>query len=420
MERLIFHIDVNSAFLSWEATYRLHHLGGTLDLREIPSAIGGDVAARHGIILAKSISAGRMGIKTGMPVVQAKQICPELYLAPPNYELYSQCSEAFIEILRRYCPHVEQYSIDEAFMDMSEMQRLYPDPVALAEEIRECVHRELGFTVNVGVSTNKLLAKMASDFRKPNLVHTLFPSEIESKMWPLPVKELFFIGRATAKKLSDMGIRTIGELARTSPAILRGALKKQGDTVWAFANGIDQSPVLETPPPNKGYGNSTTVPFDITDVATAKLVLLGLAETVAARLRENHVKAGVLSVGIKTFDLQYHSHQMVLDNPTNITSELHRYASKLFEESWDGTPIRHLGLHSSQVLDESCSRQLSLFETSNHDKLERFDQTIDEIRRRYGKDSVKRASFLESPIDHLSGGISREKRTVDYTKLDIE
>lgn len=403
MERLIFHVDVNSAFLSWEAVYRLRHLGETVDLREIPSAIGGDITTRHGIILAKSIPAGRFGVKTAQPIVEAKQLCPELYLAAPNHKLYHECSQAFMNILHEYSPLVEQYSIDEAFMNMTEMQGMYPDLVVLANEIRERIHRELGFTVNIGIARNKLLAKMASDFRKPNLVHTLFPAEVSKKMWPLPVQDLFCIGGATAKKLNTLGIRTIGELAGTSPTILRSVLKKQGDMAWAFANGIDDSPVVDTPPPNKGYGNSTTVVSDITDVSTANRVLLGLAESVAARLRANHVKAGVLSVTIKTFDLRNHSHQMVLENPTNITSELHRYACQLFHESWDGTPIRLLGIQTSRVQDEDCARQMSLFETTDHSKLERFDQTIDEIRRRFGKDSVKRAAFLESPAGRSIG-----------------
>ncbi len=400
MNRLIFHVDVNSAFLSWEAVHRIDVLGESLDLRDIPSAIGGDISTRHGIILAKSIPAGRFGVKTAQPVVQALQLCPELYLVAPNHDLYRRSSQAFMKILREYSPLVEQYSIDEAFMDMTEMTGMYPDPVALANEIRERIARELHFTVNIGVSTNKLLAKMASDFRKPNLVHTLFSDEIARKMWPLPVRDLFCIGSATAKRLNDLGIRTIGELANTSRSVLHSALKKQGDMAWAFANGIDDSPLIDTPPPNKGYGNSTTLASDVTDLATAKKVLLELAETVGARLRKNQVKAGVLSVGIKTFDLKYHSHQTVLDAPTNITSELHSVACRLFQEAWDGTPVRLLGIQTGRIQEEDCARQISLFDTVDHSKQERLDRTIDEIRNRFGKNSVTRATLL--PSSHTS------------------
>lgn len=421
MESVIYHIDVNSAFLSWEAAYRLHHLGGTLDLRTIPSAVSGDIAARHGIILAKSIPAKRYGIHTGQTVVEARQKCPMLYMAPPNYGLYQKCSRAFISILKEYTPLVEQYSVDEAFMDMTETIHLFQTPTACALQIRDRIYKELGFTVNIGISSNKLLAKMASEFQKPNHVHTLFPDEIPVKMWPLPVSDLFFVGRATAKKLLTLGIRTIGELAGSDPAILVPHLKKHGELVWAFANGIDLTSVEPLAPPQKGFGNSTTVPFDVTDADTAKLVLLGLSETLGTRLREHHVQAELLSVGIKSFDLSYTSHQMILKNPTNITKELHKYACLLFDQLWDKkTAIRHLGIHSSRLTEGENIRQINLFDTTDYVKLEQLDKTVDAIRKRYGIDSVIRASFLDSPIDHLEGGVSREKRTVDYTALSIE
>lgn len=204
MESVVFHIGVNSAFLSWEAVYRLFHRGGTLDLREIPSAVGGDASLRHGIILAKSILAKTYGIKTGQILSEAKQKCPNLMLVPPNYSQYEQCSEAFLDILREYTDVVEQYSVDEAFLDMTASCHLFGIPEETAVQIKDHIRDELGFTVNIGVSSNKLLAKMASDFHKPDMVHTLYPREIREKMWPLPVSELFFVGRATAKKLFDM------------------------------------------------------------------------------------------------------------------------------------------------------------------------------------------------------------------------
>lgn len=418
MDRIIFHIDVNSAFLSWEAVYRLKHLFAKTDLREIPSAVGGDMSLRHGIILAKSIAAKKYDIKTGESIPEALKKCPELILVPPNYNLYEKCSKAFMNILREYSPIVEQYSIDEAFMDMTETYRLWGDPVKVANTIKDRIRDELGFTVNIGVSSNKLLAKMAGDFKKPDLVHTLFPDEIPSKMWPLPVSELFFVGRATNKKLLSLGIGTIGELAHADIDMLKSHFKKHGEVIWGFAHGIDLSGVEEIRLDNKGYGNSTTIAFDVIDTEIAKRVLLALAETVGTRLRSDKVKAGVVSVGIKDFEFHYVGHQAVLDTPTNITIEIYRYACKLFEELWDGSPIRHLGVHTSRVVPVKEARQLSLFD-DDFEKQERLDATIDSIRRKYGIDAIKRASFLESKIDHMSGGISRERRTVDYSKLNI-
>jgi len=421
LDKVIFHIDVNSAFLSWEAVYRVKHLGGSLDLREIPSAVGGDMAMRRGIILAKSIPAKKYGVKTGETINEARQKCPELLVVPPNYGLFEKSSAAFIDILKRYTPDVEQYSIDEAFLDMSGTAGLFGPPVKAANEIKDRIRDELGFTVNIGVSSNKLLAKMASDFKKPDLVHTLFPDEMEKKMWPLPVSELFFVGRATAKTLFKLGIKTIGELAAADPHVLSYHLKKQGEIIWGFANGVDMSVVEPIPPENKGYGNSTTIAFDVKDAGTAKMVLLGLAETVAARLRQNEVKAEIVAVGIRSSDLGYASHQMILETPTNITIEIHRAAARLFDELWKGEPIRHLGIHTSRMKEKDTARQLSLFDKTDYEKLERLDETIDAIRKKHGIDSVKRASFaVPNKVDHMSGGISREKRTVDYSRLDVK
>lgn len=426
MEHTIFHVDVNSAFLSWEACYRLKHLGGQLDLRQIPSAICGDIHMRHGIVLAKSIPAKAYGIQTGMTVVEARQRCPELYMAPPNYNLYQKCSRALLSLLREYTPRIEMFSIDEAFMDMTETIALYGTPEETAYKIKDRIREQLGFTVNIGVGPNKLLAKVAGELKKPDQVHTLFREEIPEKMWPLPVSDLFFCGRSSTKKLKMLGIHTIGELAGTDMDLLRQHLKKHGEILWAYANGIDRTEVAAETPTQKGYGNSTTISFDVDDVLTARKVLLALTETVGTRLRSAGVKAEVLSVGIKSYDLKYTSHQMILNNPTNITVELYQYACQLFEELWDfRTPIRHLGVHTGRLKNNRTVRQMELFDSVDYEKLEKMDQTVDEIRRKFGIDAVKRAVFLDTAagkkaVDHLEGGISREKRSVDYTKLRIE
>ncbi len=413
MENVIFHIDVNSAFLSWEAVYRVKFLGDKLDLRTIPSAVGGDVKKRHGIILAKSIPTKPFRIQTGESIRDALIKCPELVLIPPQYDLYEACSKAFINILKEYSPCVEQYSIDEAYCDMTGTQYLYDSPVKVAHEIKDRIYEELGFSVNIGISSNKLLAKMASDLKKPNMVHTLFPHEIKEKMWRLPVSDLFYVGRATTKKLHTMGVHTIGELANMDVQILRSHFKKYGELIYDFANGIDTSFVTEVAPANKGYGNSTTTPFDVDNEMAAKLVLLALAETVGTRLRNDMVVASVVAVSIVDCDFHHSSHQMTLFTPTNITNEIYRAACKLFDEAWNGIPIRHLGIHTSKVTKNPKMRQLTLFDmNTSYEKMEKLDKAIDSIRCRYGVDSIKRASFVSSPIYHMSGGITPDKKKI--------
>lgn len=381
------------------------HRGSKEDLREVASAVGGDAAMRHGIILAKSIPAKRYGIRTGETILEARQKCPGLILVPPNYALYEKCSAAFLDILKEYSDLVEQYSIDEAFVDMTASCHLFGAPEAVACQIKNRIREELGFTVNIGISSNKLLAKMASDFQKPNRVHTLYPEEIKEKMWPLPVSELFFVGRATAKRLFSMGIHTIGELAMADPIWLKGLLQKQGERIWAFANGIDLSPVLAQAPANKGYGNSTTMPFDVTDSIMAKKILLALSEMVSCRLRADDVQAEVVSIGIRGTDFAlegfpYASHQKHLKTFTNLTLEIYHAACELFDELWDKMPIRHLGVHTGKVHQEDTGRQLCFFDEVDYEKLAKLDKTIDMLRSRFGNDIVTRASILKQSISY--------------------
>ena len=412
--RVIFHVDVNAAYLSWEAVYRLRHMGAKEDLRKQTAGVGGDTALRHGIILAKSVPAKRYGIRTGESILEAKRKCPSLILVPPHYQLYEKASKAFMEILKEFSPAVEQYSIDEAFMDMTGTHVLWHSPEAAAETVRKRVRDELGFTVNIGISSNKVLAKMASDFEKPDKVHTLFPEEIETKLWPLSVSELFFVGSRTKRKLDSLGIYTIGELARTDPEILKSHLKKQGEILWAFANGIDTSPVEPEPEANKGYGNSLTLPFDVTEVCQARLALLSLSETLGARMRKDQVRAQVFTLSVKTWDFRCYSHQKKFSDPTDLTEEIYKRAVLLFGQVWKREPIRHLGIQGSCLTGKDMPVQGSLFQGEAYEKRRRAEMTVDRIRQRYGADAVKRAAFLDTPIDHMSGGISREKRTVLY------
>ena len=392
-ERIVFHVDVNSAFLSWESVERLKH--GESDLREIPAAIGGDIETRHGVILAKSVPAKKYKIQTGEPVVDALRKCPTLVLAKPHHDVYLEFSKAFMKILRQYSDMVEQCSVDEAFVDMTGTRRLFGEPVEAAHRIRNQIREELGFTVNVGISSNKILAKMASDFEKPDKVHTLFPEEVEKKMWPLPVRDLFFVGKAAERKLHSMGIQTIEELAKTEPVLLANVLKKHGEVIWKYANGLDESPVDPNPTDNKGYGNSTTISFDVTDARTAKNILLSLTDKVVARLRKDDVKVESVTVQIRFCDLTKASHQCSLEAATNITQEIYEKVCMLFDEMWDGTPIRLLGVSTGKVSHSgNTGRQMSLFDNTDYEKLEKLDKAMDSIRERFGSQAVQRASFM--------------------------
>lgn len=419
MEPVIFHIDVNSAFLSWEATYRMSELGETEDLRLIPSVVGGSEESRHGIVLAKSESAKKYGVVTGEPLVDARRKCPGLVTVPPNFSIYVKYSNQLQELLKDYSPDIDQYSIDESFVDMTGTGHLFGPPIEAAHRIKDRVYRELGFTVNVGISNNRLLAKMASDFKKPNLVHTLFPEEVPTKMWPLPVSELFFVGRQTAKRLYALGIFTIGDLANTDKKIIHDNLKGHGDVIWEFANGIgdnmDKVANKNKTPANRGFSNETTLPFDVTDAATAKAVLLSLTETVASRVRADHSYISVISVSIVDSDFNNSSRQVTLDSSTNVTNVIYDHVCRLFDQLWTGTPIRLLGVHTSKATTEQV-QQYSLFEQHNVEKLSKLDSAIDAIRFRYGEDSVKRASFVKAEKDdqegikHMTGGLNKAKR----------
>uniref|UniRef100_UPI004055C20D DNA polymerase Y family protein n=1 Tax=Agathobacter sp. TaxID=2021311 RepID=UPI004055C20D len=418
MKPIIFHIDVNSAFLSWESAYRIQELGEANDLRLIPSAVGGSEESRHGIVLAKSEPAKKYGIITGEPLADARRKCPSLTVVPPNFSVYVKYSKALMDILSDYSPDIHQFSIDESFMDMTGTERLFGSPLAAAHTIKDRICLELGFTVNIGISTNKLLAKMASDFQKPNLVHTLFPEEVPQKMWHLPVSELFSVGKQTAKRLHSFGIFTIGDLARTDKQVLSSNFKSHGEVIWEFANGIgdsmDKMASNDHIPANKGYSNETTLSFDVTDADTAKTILLSLTETVAARIRADHSYVSVICVYFVDNDFKQASRQLTLDSSTNVTNEIYHYVCRLFDRLWNGIPIRLLGVRASKATSESI-RQYSLFEKQNTEKLSKLDSAIDAIRLKYGEDSIKRASFIKSekpsPVGHMAGGLSKAKHT---------
>lgn len=423
MNSIIFHIDVNSAFLSWTALELLEN-GETTDLREIPSIIGGDQKKRHGVVLAKSTPAKKYGIRTGEPIVNAFKKCPTLTLAPPNHTMYRERSRKLMEYLSSICPEIEQVSIDECYMDFSPIAHRYTSPLNAAEEIKNSIREKFHFTVNIGISDRKVLAKMASDFKKPDLVHTLFSYEIQEKMWPLTVDNLFMCGGSSVDTLRKLEIFTIGDLARANPEILTSHLKSHGLTLWEFANGIDSSKVEPIPAQVKGIGNSTTVSRDIEEEEDAHKVLMQLAESVGSRLRKKKQLAGMVSCEIKYNTFQSVSHQTTLPTPTDSTTLIYETACHLFKELWNGTPIRLLGIRTSKLCDQTEPVQLSLFDmmaakpvtgtTNEHtisvldgscgnnsilyrkEKQEKLDQALDKIKNRYGNNAVIRGSLLET------------------------
>lgn len=411
---IIFHIDVNSAFLSWTAVEQLKN-GAETDLRTIPSIIGGDQQSRHGVVLAKSVPAKKYGIHTGEPVVNAFRKCPNLVTAPPNHGLYQEYSRKLMNFLRSYTPDIEQVSVDECYMDFTGIAHRFASPIAGALEIKGRIYEQFGFTVNVGISTNKLLAKMASDFEKPNKVHTLFPEEIRVKMWSLPVGELYMAGGASVQTLQKLEIKTIGDLAHADPGILELHLKSHGRTLWEFANGIDNSRVITERAEAKGIGNSVTLPKDVDTEEEAKVVLLRLAESVGARLREAGQRASMLSVEIKYHTFETSSHQKQLYKPSNDDATIYRVAVELFREFWNQQPIRLLGIRSAKLVREGEPVQLSIFDipmaeteeqkpkeqreeeasVRRSEKEQRLSRAIDQIKKKYGDDAVKRGRFLE-------------------------
>lgn len=402
---IIFHIDVNSAYLSWTAVEQLKH-GAKTDLREIPSIIGGNQKTRHGVVLAKSVPAKKYGIRTGEPVANAFRKCPNLVMEPPDHALYRKYSKALMEFLSTYTTRIEQVSVDECYMDFTEIASRFASPVAGALKIKNEIQRRFGFTVNIGISSNKLLAKMASDFEKPNKVHTLFPEEIQEKMWPLPIRDLYMAGASSTSTLEKLEIRTIGDLACIDPKLIELHLKSHGRKLWEFANGIDDSAVESEPAEAKGIGNSVTLPKDAATEEEAGKILLDLAKSVGGRLRKAGYKAGMISVEIKYHDFRTCSHQKQLARSSNRDKELHQTAMELFRELWNGEPVRLLGIRTSKLSEEGEPEQMNLFDFQadqeeekkremEEQKRQKLDQALSKIRRKYGENVIRKGRLPE-------------------------
>lgn len=397
LAQVIFHIDVNSAYLSWTAVEQLKK-GAEVDIRTIPSIIGGDQKSRHGVVLAKSIPAKKYGIRTGEPVANAFRKCPNLVMEPPDHKMYREKSDLLMKYLRTFSEEIEQVSVDECYMNLTNVIHRFPSVPDAAMEIKNGVKERFGFTVNIGISTNKLLAKMASDFEKPDKIHTLYPNEIEEKMWPLPVGDLFMAGHSSVEALKKLEIYTIGDLAKADPELIALHMKSHGKMLWKFANGIDDSEVQAEQAEAKGIGNSTTLSEDVRTYEEAEKVFSWLSESVGRRLRKAGQKAGMVSMEIKYYDFQSMSHQMQLPKPTDEDKVLFETACRLFKESWNGEPVRLLGIRTAKLCAASEPEQLSLFDMEvppePDEKHRKLNAAVEAIRKKYGKDAVMKASMI--------------------------
>ena len=395
MERLIFHIDVNNAFLSWTAVEMLKN-GTKIDIRTIPAIIGGDESKRHGVVLAKSNVAKQFGIKTGEPIYFARQKCPQIKVFESNHKMYREYSDKLYKLFQEYTDKIERFSIDECFLDMTNFIGKNENPINIAKEISNRVKSELEFTVNIGIARNKLLAKMASDFEKPDKIHTLWNEEIPSKMWPLKVNELLMVGRKSIPKLEKMGIKTIGDLAHSDKEKMYKVFGKFGKMIWEYANGIDDSEVNYTKEKPKGIGNSITLPVDYNNIDEINKILLKLTEQVTYRLRKEKMLANVVNVQLKDKDFRVYSHQRKMDSPTSSTKIIYNVVKKLTNELYKkGTLIRLVGVRVDNLIDEK-DKQISLFEDKQNEKQEKIDNALDKLKDKYGYNFIKRATDINS------------------------
>ena len=389
MDRLIFHIDVNNAFLSWTAVDLLNN-GYKKDIRDEVAVIGGDEDLRHGVVLAKSTPAKKYGIKTAETLYSARKKYKNLKIYKPNHKLYKKFSDELYNYFITLSPLVERYSIDECFIDMSGMNYLIKDPIKEADKIRKEIKNKFGYTVNIGIGNSKLCAKMASDFEKPNKTHTLFNNEIEMKLWPLDVSDLFMVGKKTAKRLKQMNINTIFDLAHTNVLKLNKEFKSYGTTLYEFANGIDNSEVIDVKQELKGIGNSNTYPMDIESIEEIKSKLLELSSTVGKRIRKEKKYAYTETLYIKYSDFTTLTHQKKLKNPISSDNDIYSNAVELLKDI-ELKPIRSLGIRLNNFTKERVE-QLSIFDNTTIKKDDELQSTIDKLKEKYGDNILKIAS----------------------------
>ena len=397
MKRIIMHIDVNNAFLSWTAILYLKN-GSNVDIRNNYAVIGGNEKNRHGIVLAKSMPAKKMGVVTAETLFQAKKKCPGLEVYPPNYNFYKKMSDSMLNLIRKYSPDIEQMSIDECFLDYTPVKNLYGNEVEFAYRLKKEIYDKLGFTVNIGIGNNKLCAKMASDFSKPYKVHTLFEGEIETKMWPLPVDDLFGIGKKTAQKLHNLNIDTIYDLAHADSGFLYKFFKNQAFDMIDAANGNGSDVVESEESAPKGIGNETTLSHNISTKEELEPYLLALSENVAIRLRKQKKYASVVVVILKDKFFKRMSHQKKLVNATNLTEEIYKTACEILSEMNTSDGIMLIGVRLDKLTDTSI-HQVSLFEDLKvREDNNELEKTVDELKEKYGFKVIKKASLLDSKV----------------------
>ena len=397
-ERIILHIDCNNAFLSWTAVNMLHN-GSKIDIRKRYSVIGGDEALRKGVVLAKSIPCKSKGVTTGEPLYTARRKCPYLEVYRPDFKIYKRYSDMMYTYLCNYSDKIERYSIDECFVDYTDSYKLFGDPIKIAYKIKDDIKNNFGFTVNVGIGNNKLLAKMASDFSKPDKVHTLFSSQIKDKMWPLKVSELFMIGRASSKKLIDLGITTIGELANSDEDFLIRHFKSMGKLMWNYANGIDYSEVESDYGNPKSISTSEVLPYNYSNIEDIYRELKRLSIDTGKRLREKKMYAPNVSIWVKFHDFSKISKQVTLDNLINSDEDIYNNAVKLFNKIWNNDSdkkVRGLCVGVSNLTDV-YKVQLSIFGNENikNEKNDHLQKTLDNIKKKYGDKSITYADTLK-------------------------
>ena len=391
MERIIFHIDVNNAFLSWTALDLLNQ-GYKYDIRDSYAVIGGDPKARKGIVLAKSNACKKLGIYTSMTLYEAKKKCSVLKIYPPNYKLYSEMSNKLFDLLSKYTPDIEIASIDECYLDYGKVKNLYGDEYEFATKLQKEIYETLKFTVNIGIANNKLCAKMASDFSKPNKIHTLYTNEVESKMYPLPINDLFMIGKKTSEKLMNLGIKTIGDLANFPYDKLYPHFKNQAKFLINQARGIDDSIVDNETFIPKGISNEITLEKDITTKEELYPYLMSICEAISVRLRRQKKYATVICVILKDNYFKRKSHQKKLVNATNVTSDIYKFAKEILDEMWNDERIRLIGVRLDKLVD-NVMYQASLFDSDNNIEESKVDNVIDILKQKYGNKIITKASL---------------------------
>lgn len=390
--RIIMHIDVNNAFLSWSAIDLLNN-GSKYDIRNSYAAIGGDKDARHGIVLAKSNPAKKQGVVTAETLYSAKKKCPALRIYPPNFKFYSEMSHKMFDLLRKYTPDIEVASIDECYLDYGKVKKIYGDELEFAKKIQKEIFDTLGFTVNIGIANNKLCAKMASDFSKPYKIHTNYLNEIETKMWPLPVGDLFGVGRKTSEKLIKIGINTIYDLAHTSYEKLYPYFKNQSSYLINIANGIDDSEVISEPAEPKGMGTEVTLPKDVDTKAELYKYLENIADDLSMRLSASKKYGSVICVTLKDNMFKRFSHQKKLMNAISNSQDIFDISKKILDEMYDGRPIRLIGIRADKLVS-TLTHQESIFDTfDDKQKNNNLDETIINIKNKYGKKIINKAGI---------------------------